>query len=128
MLDTDSTHKLFSLFNRWFLFAAFVSLTCSVMWPAVSHSDAADEFSGMAGWTILAVTRVDGEFEGCDFNKKIEFVNGMVLECSTYGYTYSYSPSAVIFVKVGEYNDLEFYMIKALIDDEMYDMAPQVKR
>lgn len=93
-----------------------------------SYSDVADELSGMVGWTISAVTQVDGEFEGCDFDKKIEFTNGMVLECSTYSYTYSYAPTAVIFVNVAKYKDQEFYMIKALIGYDIYDMVPQLKK
>lgn len=100
----------------------------SALWSVASYSDVTYELSGMVGWTIATVTQVDGEFEGCDFDKKIEFINGMSLECSTYSYTYSYAPTAVIFFKVAKYKNQEFYMIKALIGDDMYDMAPQLKQ
>ena len=43
-------------------------------------------------------TQVIDDFEGCDFNKRIEFLNGLVFVCSTYSYTYSFMPNVNIFI------------------------------
>lgn len=84
----------------------------------------ASDFSGMEGWTIAAVTQVRGEFEGCDFDRTIRFDNGWRLTCSEYSYSYSYRPDAVIFAKTIQLRGRSYWMVKALIDDEFYDMAP----
>ena len=73
---------------------AFLSATCM---PALALE--VSDFSGMEGWSIAAITTVRGDFEGCDFDKKIHFDNGWSLTCSSYSYTYSYRPDAVIFSK-----------------------------
>jgi hypothetical protein len=75
-------------------------------------------------WYIAATTTVNGDFEGCDFDKKIRFDNGWTLACSSYSYTYSYRPDAVIFSKTMVVKGQNYWMLKALIDDEMYEMAP----
>ena len=41
-------------------------------------------------------TRVDGDFEGCDFDKKINLQNGLIFVCSDYGYSYAYNPKVTI--------------------------------
>ncbi len=46
-------------------------------------------------------TNVADTFEGCDYNKKIFFDNGLVFECRTYSYTYSYRPEVVIVFVTG---------------------------
>jgi hypothetical protein len=84
----------------------------------------ASDFSGIEGWTIAAVTQVRDEFEGCDFDRVIRFDNGWTLTCSEYSYSYSYRPDAVIFAKTMQYRGRSYWMIKALIDDEFYDMQP----
>jgi len=35
---------------------------------------------------------IDGEFDGCDYEKKYPLVSGGVLECQEYNYFYEYSP------------------------------------
>ena len=43
-------------------------------------------------------TSVSDDFEGCDFDKRIEFLNGLIFICQTYSYTYSYMPKVKIFI------------------------------
>lgn len=99
--------------------AAAISLLC----PSVQALDASD-FNELVGWTVIETTQVEDEFEGCDFDKKVSLMNGWVLTCSTYSYSYSYMPEVVIFVKSVTYQGQNFWMVKALIDDEFYDMRP----
>ena len=82
----------------------------------------------MQGWTVAAVTQVDGEFEGCDFDRRIIFSNRWVLTCDTYSYSYAYRPDAVIFTKSVRYQSQSYWLVKVLIDDEFYDMQPILAR
>lgn len=72
----------------------------------------ASDFDGLEGWTVAAATNISEEFNGCDFDKRIQFDNGWVLTCSEYSYSYSYHPDAVIFVKSIEFRSRKFWMVK----------------
>ena len=80
------------------------------------EADASD-LEGLArnGYAVIDETQVDGEFEGCDFEKRIPLTNGLVFVCSTYSYSYSFMPEVLILqhVKSGD--------IKVLIDEDEYD-------
>jgi hypothetical protein len=41
-------------------------------------------------------TKVSDTFEGCDYDKRIEFDNGLVFVCQSYGYAYAYRPDVLI--------------------------------
>ena len=101
-------------------------IICFLLTAATMPAHACDpsDFSGMEGWTIAAVTQVRGDFEGCDFDRVIGFDSGWTLTCSEYSYSYSYRPDAVIFAKTMQFRGRSYWMIKALIDDEFYDMQP----
>lgn len=76
------------------------------------------------GYTVVSVTQVDGEFQGCDFGKIIRLMDGTALKCSSYGYTYAYMPDAVVFAKQATYQGKTFVMIKLLVEGELFDMEP----
>ena len=67
------------------------------------------------GYAVIEKTSVDGEFEGCDFNKRIPFQDGIVFVCETYSYSYAYDPDVLILKNITSGD------IKVLIDDEEYD-------
>ena len=97
---------------------------------AFSHDEMEwwSEFRGMEGWVIAAVTRVNGSFSGCEYDRAIAFINGMVFKCSGYKRDFSlssFNPGAVIFVKATEYEGKEIYEIKVLIGGHVYGMAPK---
>jgi hypothetical protein len=104
-----------------FLYSVLAAL---LLIPTASLAIDASDFSGLEGWTVAAVTQVRDEFEGCDFDRRIRFINGWVLTCSTYSYSYSYMPNAAIFVKSFNYQNRAYWMIKVLINDEFYEMRP----
>ncbi|MNN76299.1 hypothetical protein D3C81_1926660 [compost metagenome] len=106
-----------------FLACCYAAFFITVSLPA-SAGDTASKLQGMVGWTIAAVTQVEDEFEGCDFDKVIKFTSGIALTCSSYGYSYAFMPSAVIFTKSGKYEGRNFHNVKVLIDDDFYDMQP----
>lgn len=103
----------------WMVLLVVIFLTHSL-----AHALDASDFSGLEGWTVATVTQVEDEFEGCDFGRKIRFDNGWTLTCNTYSYTYSFRPDAAIFFKSMQYRGRSYRLIKALIDDEFYDMDP----
>ena len=45
--------------------------------------------------------QVDGEFEGCDFDKRYSLANGLIFVCATYSYSYSFMPDVVIIMIKG---------------------------
>lgn len=107
--------------------AALLFLFGLTICPQAKALDASD-FSGLEGWTITAVTEVDGDFEGCDYDKKIRFTNGLVLTCSGYSYSYAYQPDAVILTKILSVGGRQYIEIKAIIEDEIYDFEPIIKK
>ncbi len=82
------------------------------------------QLSRVQGYTVISVTQVDGEFDGCDIDKVIRFLDGTRLRCSSYGYTYAYMPDAVIFAKQLSLQGKSFAAIKVLIEGELFDMEP----
>jgi hypothetical protein len=51
-----------------------------------------EEFDGEIYRGTAIETHVEGDFEGCDYDKFIAFENGLVFECHTYHYHYAYRP------------------------------------
>ncbi|QXO59312.1 hypothetical protein JC794_08475 [Morganella morganii] len=99
-----------------------LTLLASISFQSLALS--ADDFSGMENYIIIAETNVDDEFSGCEYDKKIRLSNGWVLTCATYRYSYSYRPDVIVFAKdIGR-----GYLIKALIDDDIYDMGAIFKK
>jgi hypothetical protein len=78
----------------------------------------------LQGWTIVKVGTIKGNFEGCDHDRLIEFDDGTILRCSSYGYQYAYHPDAIVFAKSASVNGQAFTMVKMLVDGDVYDMAP----
>jgi hypothetical protein len=93
---------------------------------AFADCDAEEE---LVGYTILAHTSVNGDFEGCDFDRVIRYANGMKTTRAGYSYTYSYGPDATVYAgpttRIGPKNGFcGGCDIKVCIEDELYDMEP----
>jgi hypothetical protein len=84
--------------------------------------------SKLEGYTVVAVTQVDGEFKGCDWDRPIKLQNGMVLKCRTYSYSYSYAPEAAVFSKLFQHQGKSFAQIRLLVDGEVYDMGVEIPK
>jgi hypothetical protein len=67
------------------------------------------------GFGVVEDTQVSGEFQGCEFGRRIAFTDGLLFVCGGYSYHYAYSPEALVLksVRTGE--------VRVLIDDEEYD-------
>jgi hypothetical protein len=91
-------------------------LSVLVLWSSNAFSSELEDLA-RDGYAVVETTQVDGDFEGCDFNKRIPLTNGLIFVCSEYNYSYAYMPEVLILkqVKSGD--------IKVLIDDEEYEGA-----
>ncbi len=67
------------------------------------------------GFGVLEMTSVQGEFNGCDFGRRIPLDNGLIFVCSEYNYNYSYAPDVFILKNVRDGR------LKVVIDDDEYD-------
>jgi hypothetical protein len=67
------------------------------------------------GYAVIEETQVDGEFEGCEYGKQIQLMNGLIFVCETYNYSYSYMPDVLILkhLRAGD--------IRVIIDGQEYD-------
>jgi hypothetical protein len=74
-----------------------------------------NKLDNLIGYKIIAKKTIDGEFEGCDFDKKIIFDDRTMLCCRSYGYQYAYRPTAIIL--------FNGYNIKMIVENEVYDMS-----
>lgn len=77
---------------------------------------------------IAPVTQVDDSFSGCEYNRAMAFINGMVFKCSEYKHDFSlssFSPEAVIFAKATKYEGRKVYESKVLTGAHVYGMAPK---
>jgi len=75
-----------------------------------------EEMTQLSGYKYVGDSTVSGAFEGADFDKAVKLDNGMVFLFQTFGYTYTYRPSALIF----QYGNSSMYEL--LIDDEAYSV------
>ncbi|HAT9716230.1 TPA: hypothetical protein ACK8SK_002611 [Legionella pneumophila] len=99
-----------NVLKRKNIFLAFVLLFAT----PIAFADLTDELEGLVGYTIVASKTISGDFEGCDYDKAIVFDDNTMLRCASYGYQYSYRPTAIILS-----NGANFKMI---VEDELYDM------
>lgn len=105
-----------------------IAALLSLLTPVGLRADCADVLRQLEGWTILSVTSVDGEFEGCDFGRKIKLEDGSVLTCAEYNYTYSYNPDAVVFGKRISYGGHTFISLRLVVEDEVFEMEPKLAK
>ena len=104
--------------------------------PAASPSqaDVADTLEEYVGYTIVGTKTIVGyrdedgkksdDFEGCDFGRKIRFDDGTSLTCSSYSYTYSYRPTAVLLMKTSAANGRKLASVVMVVEDEAFEMEP----
>lgn len=66
------------------------------------------------GYGVIEQTSVDGDFNGCEWGRRIPLRGQLIFECATYSYSYGYSPEVLILKSVRSGN------IKVLIDGNEY--------
>ncbi|ARM89528.1 hypothetical protein RHEC894_CH03256 [Rhizobium sp. CIAT894] len=78
------------------------------------HYASASDLENLAlqGYAVALTTQVNGTYEGCEYGKQLELMNGLIFVCSTYRYHYSYMPRVLIL------QQLQTGKIKVIIDDD----------
>jgi hypothetical protein len=67
------------------------------------------------GYAVVEQTTVNGEFNGCEWNRRIPLSNGMVFVCETYLYHYGYMPTVYIL------SSIRGLPPKVIIDGQHFD-------
>ena len=96
----------------------------SLLLMLLTTSAVAFDRSELHGYTLIEEKTIEDDFEGCDFDKRIVFLDGTYYTCATYSYTYSFMPTAYIYARKLTYKGKEYADIKMVVDDEIYDMYP----
>jgi hypothetical protein len=106
--------------------ASIAALLLGCLFPAFSSAASCEQIlRRLEGWTIVSVTSIQGEFEGCDYGKKIALDDESVFACSEYNYTYSYSPDVIVFAKRMAYQGHSWISFRLVIEDEIFEMQPR---
>lgn len=79
----------------------------------------ADDLTELVGYTIIASSKVVGDFEGADYDKLVELHNGMIFRFKEYKYSYSYRPTVIVFAF--PYSE-SIILYKLIIKDKIYDV------
>ena len=89
-----------------------VAVELSSIWKFTVKSSWLDQVRIHTYFVFKGVVKVYGNFEGCDYDKKIVFMDRTYVVCDQYGYTYSYMPTAIILS--------DGYDFKMCVNDRLY--------
>ncbi len=67
------------------------------------------------GYGVIFKSKIEDDFNGCDYDKPYPVVGGYVFVCREYNYSYSYRPDFFVLKNVSS-NSLKY-----IIDDEEYE-------
>lgn len=81
------------------LVALIISSFILLLQNTPSLANLVDDLENLIGYSVIASKTVDGDFEGCDYDKVIVFTDGTALSCDEYSYTYTYRPKVIILAK-----------------------------
>ncbi len=86
----------------------------SLVFLSIASAAEASDLEKLAkqGYGVVETTQVNGEYNGCEFNKQIPLTDGLLFQCNSYDYEYSYMPEVLILKHVTNGS------IKVLIDGE----------
>jgi hypothetical protein len=80
--------------------------------PTALSSDLED--LARRGYAVVETTRVRGEYEGCEFDRRLVLDDGRIFVCREYKYSYSFSPEVLVLEHIRQ-GDKKFI----INDDEM---------
>jgi len=84
---------------------------------AFARSAAASDLEELAkqGYAVVEQTEVRGQYEGCEFDRVIQFLDGLSLQCTSYSYHYAYQPEVLIMQHISRKD------FRVLIDGEQIE-------
>jgi hypothetical protein len=96
-----------------------VAVVAAALLAAPAQADC-DDLEQVVGFTLVASTRVQGEFQGCDYDRLVAFDNGLTLRCSEHRPKQAQHPKALVFLRQFDVGGGTVSMVKACIDGEIY--------
>ncbi len=103
----------------------FAALLFLILLPDIAFADRCHRMlRRLVGWTIVAETSVDGDFNGCEYGRRIRLQDGSVFVCAEYNYSYAYSPEVIVLAKRTSTGNRQLVQIKLLIEGELFEMSP----
>ncbi len=109
-----------------------ILITC-ISFLCFSIVHAGCDLEDLVGWTIIEVKTISGykdsgkeqkdDWEGCDFDRRVFFMDGTTVTCTSYNYQYAYMPKAVILGTNFKYKGKNRTMLKMCVDGEMIDIG-----
>jgi hypothetical protein len=103
----DSKRLFFRQMRSW----VYLPLYSMLFVPSVAGANDLDKLARQ-GFAVVEQTWVDGDYEGCEFNRILPFEDGLALRCTSYSYHYSYHPEVLIM------QHFTSKAVRVLIDDE----------
>jgi hypothetical protein len=107
--------------TRKFLLGLLLCLTLAGSMSPLSAQVQLSTLGGLVGWTVVADTNIQGEFEGPDYDKIVQLANGWIIQFHDYDYFYEVDPEIVIFAK--DYKSSILYRVLVDGGDDIYDVT-----
>jgi len=106
-----------------------IAVTCVLCLSIPAHALDASDFTDLVGFTVVASSRVKGDYFGAEAGRPVVLDNGMSFSFSVRFSTYSYRPVAVVFARLprealpapGAQADVSASAYKLLVQDRIYD-------
>jgi hypothetical protein len=115
-------------------FGIVAVLLAAIFNAAPALADISDsQLEGLIGWTIIGTKKISGYvkedgaevsgFAGCDHGRVIIFSDRTTVTCQSYGYHYSFVPTAVLLGKTVSHEGQSFTLLKMIVNDNIYDVS-----
>jgi hypothetical protein len=101
---------------------ALLAMGLALAGTARSAGDGCEGLEEVVGFTLVAATRVQGQFDGCAYDRLVAFENGLTLRCSQNLSTHAQQPRAYVFLRQLPVGDDALALVKVCIAGEMYTM------
>lgn len=102
------------------------------VFSAISYANCEQVLEKSIGWTILESKTIEGwkdpgkekqdGFEGCDYGRIIYFLDGTGAKCSSFGFQFTYMPTAIILAKSVKFKEKSFTLYKMIVECEEYEL------
>jgi hypothetical protein len=98
-----------------------VALSLAALPPLSDGQVEVSKLGELVGFTVVADTNIQGEFEGPDFDRVVKLDNGWVVEFHEYDYFYEYHPEVVVLAR--QIGTVVLYKVGIEGGDDAYDIT-----
>ncbi len=103
--------------SRHRAFGRLIAVLCLVCLSSSAFALDASDFGDLVGFTVLASSRLKGDYYGAPPGNPVVLENGMRFSFSVPFSSYSYRPAAVVFSRADEGSAAAY---KLLVQDKLY--------